>query len=140
MKKAFSIIGIIMGALIICLGLYIVNVSGVIDTYTGAFTSSHKFGADYYSYQYAATVDAADNVKALGKYISHNAEFGYKVLGLFVAFLGATIICVFGCKLGEAFEKNASNNVKPNADSNNVKPIIVNTETPEQVDEELPEL
>ena len=127
MKKTFSIIGIILGIVIVVVGLY--TAFGFKGYYSGTSTSSYTFGADFYTEQYTATEHAADNILSVGHYLDDVVEFAFKAIGLFIAVLGGTITCYFGCKLADV--KN------PQITS---APITVKQESQAEVSEELPEI
>ena len=117
MKKTFSIIGIVVGAIVIVFGFIVMG----LDT-GSSYLYSTEFGGDFYTYSYKATRIAAENVNAL-------AEIVNKGIAFILIAIGATDICVFGCKLADA--KN------PQITS---APITVKQETQAEVSEELPEI
>ena len=130
MKKNSSIAGIILGIVIIALGFYLAfGYDGY--PFSGTRTMGYTFGADYYTEQYAATENAANNVLELGKYFQGITEFILATVGLIVAAFGGVISCYFGCKLADIKNPPVA---APTA------PITVKEETPEEVAEELPDL
>lgn len=84
MKKTkygiFPIIGIIAGAIVIILGLSLLN--------SGDTASYASFGGDFYSYSYKATRYAANNLSVIINALAY----------LLIAF-GLFDIAYFGCKL-----------------------------------------
>lgn len=103
MKKKFSIAGIVVGVLIILLGLYLAF--GYSDyVFNGSSTYSYTFGADYYTEQYAATENAADNILALGNYLRYVIDFLFVAVGLLFSAMGGAVVCYFGCKLADVNE------------------------------------
>ena len=108
MKKAFSIIGLISGIAIICLGLYIAF--SLSNSYNGDTAEYASFGADFYTYEYKATKIAASNVKSLGEYL----EKIVSIAGYFIAVMGVATSCYFGCKLGEKQETQSNNQYMSN--------------------------
>jgi len=103
MKKSFSIVGIVLGIGIFFLGLYLaLGDSG--DGFSGSKTLSYSFGGDYYTEQYEATENAANNILSLGIYLENVARLAFFSVGLILALLGGVIMCHFVCKLSD--EKN----------------------------------
>lgn len=120
MKKTFSMIGIIAGAIIIIiLGIVVL----ALDTGT-TYVESASFGADFYTYSYKAIKIAAQNVGNL-------ANIASKGIGFLLIAIGITDICVFGCKLAD---------IKEPPSALPATPITVKEETPEEVAAELPEI
>ena len=115
MKKTFRTVGMVLGIVVVVLGLYLAFSFG--ESYHGSSTYSYSFGADYYTEQYQATENAADNILALGEYIDSLASFGLKVTGLIIAAFGGIITCYFGCKKSDAQITYA-----PNMITNNMGP------------------
>lgn len=114
MKKKFSLIGMIVGVAIIVLGIVVLSLD-----IGGGYLESTSFGGDFYTYSYRATRTAANNV---GDLIS-----AFKIgVGFLLISIGATDICVFGCKMAEAKES--------------ASPVTVKAETAEDIASELPEL
>ena len=115
MKKMFRTVGMILGIVVVVLGLYLAFGFG--ESYHGSSTYSYSFGADYYTEQYQATENAADNILALGEYIDSLVSFGLKVTGLIIAAFGGIITCYFGCKKTDAqitYDSNMkTNNMGP---------------------------
>jgi hypothetical protein len=129
MKKFFSVVGIVLGIVIIILGLYLAFGHKSFK-YTGAETLGYVFGADFYTEEYSATENAADNILALGNYLAEVTKFILFVIGLLFSAFGGVIVCHFGCKLS-----NAKNNQKNPAVSGTIEP-----EALIETSEELPEL
>ena len=97
-KKVFSIFGIIIGFIMLFMGVFHLTPSfdgGKESTYT-------SFRADFYTYEYQATAQTANNVYYLGQFL--NMAF---------SFAGLIVICYFGCKLGEASHSPVSVPVAP---------------------------
>ena len=89
MKRAFSIIGIIVCIAIIFMGINLLSVK--IELESAAFA---LFGADFYTEIYSATRYAANNIKTL-------AEFIYTVMAYLMISVGSIGFCFFCVKLGE---------------------------------------
>ncbi len=89
MRKTFSTVGMILGIVIVVMGLYLAF--GFSSSYNGTSTSSYSFGADYYTEQYQATENAADNIMALGEYQEKLVDFSFKIIGLIVSAFGGVI-------------------------------------------------
>ena len=101
MKKAFAIAGMIVGLLFIVLG--IVAMVGPSNTYfNGSHTRDVEFGADFYTYQYEATKDVADDVTKLGNFLEKEFDFIWIIVGGIVILTGAAIVCKNGIVLAEA--------------------------------------
>lgn len=101
-KKVFSIIGIIIGCIMLFMGVFHQTPSfdgGTMSTYT-------SFGADFYTEEYQATAQAATNVYNLG-------QFEEEIFDMALIFAGLIVICYFGCKLGEASHSPVSVPVAP---------------------------
>lgn len=62
--KSNCIFGIVIGLLIVAAGLYLAF--GFSGSYIGNDSGTAEFGADFYTYQYRATRNAATNVENLG--------------------------------------------------------------------------
>lgn len=138
MKKAFSVIGIIIGALIIALGMYIIFVFEIHlgGSFEGNSTSSYKFGADFYTEEYAATKNAADNINELGDFaestVNSITRMTYDIknlVGIFVSLLGGIVICFFFCKLDESNDKRFYKQL-----------LLSKQESPKEISNQLPEL
>lgn len=138
MKKAFSVIGIIIGALIIALGMYIIFVFEIHSgaSYKGSNTSSYKFGADFYTEEYAATKNASDNVNELGEFAESTVNSITRIVydiknlvGIFVSLFGGAVFCFFFCKLDESNDKKYYKQL-----------ILSKQESPKEISNQLPEL
>ena len=123
MKKNFSITGIVIGIIIVIMGLVMVFGSGAYG-YRGDYTSSARFGADFYTEQYAATQNAANNIMDFGNYFEDFFVFVVRVFGFFISAIGGLAICYFGCKLGEVekVKKGIVNNAFSNKQPVPVQP------------------
>ena len=99
MKRVFSIMGMACGTIVLLVGVYMFfSFKG---TYNGRETLSYSFGADYYTEQYSATENAADNILEVGEYLEEIVEFLVRMGSLLVMGFGGVVICYFGCKLAE---------------------------------------
>lgn len=86
-KKILSIVGIILGIVVIYLGF------SVKDADYGSWqTMSVSFGADFYTYSYEAAAQAANNVLALAKIARSGIAYLLMAVGAFEALY-------FGCVL-----------------------------------------
>lgn len=112
MKKKFSIFGIFLGLVVAFIGLCLIL--GFKENYHGSTTLSYSFGADFYTEEYNATENAANNIEELGYYFENVIKFVLKVMGFLVIALGGVIICYFSCKLAEV-----NNNSTPISQLNN---------------------
>ena len=129
MRKTFRTVGMVLGIVVVVLGLYLAFGFG--ESYRGSSTYSYSFGADYYTEQYQATENAADNILALGEYIDSLASFGLKVTGLIIAAFGGIVTCYFGCKKTDAQISYAPNMITNNMGSQ--KTAAPKTQTAEAV-------
>ena len=87
MKKAFSILGMIFGGVIVVMGIIVLTMD------MGTHLDTASFGGDFYTYSYKATRAAANNVYYLEDIVR-------KGIGFLLIALGLTDICAFGSKLG----------------------------------------
>ncbi|MDO4893695.1 MAG: hypothetical protein Q3989_10380 [Eubacteriales bacterium] len=90
----FCVIGILLGIAILIAGIWIMNNPPSYDSTVS--TKTAIFGADYYTEQFAATKNAADNaaaaaynIKELGKRLSVFIGLGFIFAGLVVALQNA---------------------------------------------------
>ena len=129
MKKMFRAVGMILGIVVVVLGLYLAFGFG--ESYHGSSTYSYSFGADYYTEQYQATENAADNILAIGEYIDSLVSFVLKAAGLIIAAFGGIITSYFGCKKTDAQitddSKMKTNNMGPQ------KTAALETKTTEEI-------
>ena len=65
-----------IGLLIVAAGLYLAF--GFSGSYIGNDSGTAEFGADFYTYQYKATRNAATNVENLGLFTRDVAQFGFR--------------------------------------------------------------
>ncbi len=86
-KRIFDVIGIIAGILIIVYGVKLSD-----NGYYGTLTSDARFGADFYTEQYAATKHAADNINSVGQLIDKICD---SMKSLSVVF-GIAVVAYFG--------------------------------------------
>ena len=113
MKKVFSIIGIVVGTIIIIMGVVLYDMKAGDSNISRA-----EFGADYYTYSYNAARTTAENVYALSIIVQYGISF--LLIGI-----GATSICFFGCQLADATKKIDT---------------VVTIDPKDNVSEELPDL
>ena len=127
MKKKFSISGIVVGVIIVFIGVY--TIFGFRMSYIGARPSSCTFGADYYTEQYGATRNAANNIAELGEFIDESSDFAFRIIGLVIIAFGCVTICYFGCQLADEVDPPL-----PPA------PIIIKQDAQKNFEDELPDL
>lgn len=101
MKKGFCIAGMCVGVIMIVIGLAGSNINAV---FYGDYPDSASFGADFYTYIYTATHDAASNVADLGYFMMTAMKAVAGLLGRFIAAFGAVVVCFFGYKFAEIRE------------------------------------
>lgn len=104
MKKAFSIIGMLCGAAMAGLGLYMAF--GFTYYYSGSTCDLYTFKADFYTEVSQSSAKAANNIFDLGGFINVSYDFFFLVFGLIVVTLGCAILCYFACQI--ASEKAAA--------------------------------
>ena len=86
-EKTWSAIGLLLGIIVVVVGIiFMATPAAEYGTNTPEYAS---FGADYYTYQYDATRDAAinvgvvaENLRAMSAKLALYAGFGFVVLGL----------------------------------------------------------
>ena len=104
-KRVFSILGIIAGLALIILGLYVWYEFSTRFSYSLVTAELTSFGGDYYTYEYKAT-------RLVGMHLA-DIWFGIqnflKICGFVIAGFGLAFTCLFGCKLGETFNKSNNN-------------------------------
>lgn len=98
MKKAFSIIGILVSVAVIIMGITLGN-EGV-----SSYVRDAEFGADFYTYIYSATRTSAMR-------IAENTIAMYKCFGFLLIALGSLSLCGFACNLNK--EKSNAPQVTP---------------------------
>ena len=108
-KKIFCILGMISGIAAAGIGLYMAF--GFSGDFSGNFTKMAEFGADFYTYQYDATRNAAENTRILGNFLESAARFAFLTGGLITAAAGIAVFCFFGYKYTEP-EKSADGYVQ----------------------------
>ena len=101
MKKGFCIAGIVVGVIMIVIGLAGASLDA---NFSGSYPDSATFGADFYTYIYGATHDAASNVASLGYFMMTAMKAVAGLLGRFIAAFGAAVVCFFGYKFAEIRE------------------------------------
>ncbi len=112
MKKTFCVWGIVFGIIIVVFGIFVMMQNPGSNNMV-----STSFGADFYTYSYKATHEAAENIY----YLSHIVRIG---ISLLLISIGITDICAFGVAMSN--------------DSN--KQVIIEKETKEMNDGALPPL
>ena len=101
MKKGLCIAGIVVGVIMIVIGLAGASLDA---NFNGSYPDSATFGADFYTYIYGATHDAASNVASLGYFMMTAMKAAAGLLGRFIAAFGAAVVCFFGYKFAEIRE------------------------------------
>lgn len=90
-EKMFNLIGIILGIAIIIAGISIMK--NPAETWSTSSVDSYRFGADFYTEQYAATRAAAHNAAATARNIDSLGEKLAQYTGLAFIFSGA-LVCL----------------------------------------------
>ena len=93
-EKTFNLIGIILGIAIIIAGISIMK--NPADTWSTSSVDSYRFGADFYTEQYAATRAAAHNAATTARNIDSLGEKLAQYAGLAFIFSGALVCLTYG--------------------------------------------
>ncbi len=137
MKKGFCIAGIIVGVIMIIIGL---AGAGLDANFNGSYPDSATFGADFYTYIYGATHDAASNVASLGYFMMTAMKAVAGLLGRFIAAFGAVVVCFFGYKFAEIKENEPEKAAtEESSESSEKAEETVAEETAEAVNESVEE-
>jgi len=97
MKKAISIIGLVVGIALVATGM--MAMTGSLDAlnFSGITVDSTSFGGDFYTYSYRATRAAGVNVSRLGDFLESTIGVALAVAGLLTA-----LVSLYG--LGSAIQ------------------------------------
>ena len=118
MKKEtiFNLVGIILGIAIIIAGIFIIK--NPAETWSTSSVDSYRFGADFYTEQYAATT--ARNIDSLGEKLAQYA-------GLAFIFSGALVCLTYGknyvCCSASPVEPAEAVEAKPTEEGNASQPL-----------------
>lgn len=93
-ERNFNLIGIILGIAIIIVGITIMK--NPADTRSTFSVDSYRFGADFYTEQYAATRTAAINAAATAGNVGNLGEKLAQYAGLAFIFSGALVCLTYG--------------------------------------------
>lgn len=114
-EKTFNLIGIILGIAIIIAGISIMK--NPAETWSTSSVDSYRFGADFYTEQYAATRAAAHNAAATARNIDSLGEKLAQYTGLAFIFSGALVCLTYGknyvCCSASPVEQAEAVNAKP---------------------------
>ncbi len=107
MRKAFSIIGMVVGGVVAVLGILLAT--GVIGGETTTANSAGylypsgfaKFGADFYNYVSNNAYEAAIGSRVAANNLDEIFEMLKLVLGIFLTGFGAGMLCLFAGRVGE---------------------------------------
>ena len=134
MKKAFSIIGMLCGAAMACLGLYMAF--GFADYFNGSTSDLYTYKADFYTEITQSAAKAVNNLYQFGHFMNSSLGFFFFVFGLIVTALGGAILCYFACQFASdktaTAAASASTEMPAATAETPVAPIA--QETPEAVD------
>jgi len=97
-KKVFLYLGIGAGVISIIYGISCMSLN---VSYSGDFSSFASFGADFYTYIYEATMNAANNIDELGNFLETVMKTVVNGIGMFMISIGMADIAFFGCKLAD---------------------------------------
>lgn len=128
--KVASIIGIIVGIVILILGLFIQNVSYDTES-TESIGKSIKFGADFYTEMYDVTRDTGLAVNNTTKAINNAVEVLSKIcaaIGWLIVSIGAADISFFVHKLCCSIAGNGTNNLTANEEQTTNGIHLISTE------------
>ena len=81
-----------MGIIVVAFGIYCMICS---CSYNGTYSEYASFGGDFYTYSYEATMNAANNVRALGYTVEEAANVLMKGIGMLLIAIGAFEIIYF---------------------------------------------
>lgn len=93
-EKTFNLIGIVLGIAIIIAGISIMK--NPAETWSTSSVDSYRFGADFYTEQYAATRAAAHNAATTARNIDSLGEKLAQYAGLAFIFSGALVCLTYG--------------------------------------------
>ncbi len=93
-EKILNLIGIVLGIAIIIAGISIMK--NPAETWSTSSVDSCRFGADFYTEQYAATRAAAHNAAATARNIDSLGEKLAQYAGLAFIFSGALVCLTYG--------------------------------------------
>ena len=115
-EKAWSLIGMAVGLIVILIGL--VFMATPADSYTTESTDYASFGADYYTYEYDATRAAASNAAVTANNLRELSSKLALYSGMFFVVLGVLIVLPhakrYFCSLsGQAIESSAEEKLSP---------------------------
>ena len=110
LKKATSVIGIIVGVIIIIIGFSLQNTSNY------SIGEQIKFGADFYTEMYDVTKD-------VGRAINHAINDLICAVGWLIISIGAIDICFFGFKLVQSADSPTQSNIEHT--NKTVQPLTV---------------
>lgn len=114
-EKMFNLIGIILGIAIIIAGISIMK--NPAETWSTSSVDSYRFGADFYTEQYAATRAAAHNAAATARNIDSLGEKLAQYAGLAFIFSGALVCLTYGknyvCSSASLVEQAETVEAKP---------------------------
>lgn len=120
-EKMFNLIGIILGIAIIIAGISIMK--NPAETWSTSSVDSCRFGADFYTEQYAATRAAAHNASTTARNIESLGEKLAQYAGLAFIFSGALVCLTYGknyvCCNASPVEQAEAVEVKPTEEVTN---------------------
>lgn len=102
-KKKCAVIGIVLGLVMIVFG--IITAANPPETFHTETASNARFGADFYTDEYEATMKAANNVSAVGSDLRELGVLTAKAAGFAFIFSGLFTILIFSIKYIEFDEK-----------------------------------
>ena len=131
-EKTWAVIGLLLGIAVVVVGIvFMATPAAEYGTNTPEYAS---FGADYYTYQYDATRDAAinvgvvaDNLRAMSEKLALYAGFGFVVLGLLLCLHYGQKLVLATAPSGEAAAMEEPSEVAAEIDES----ILPNEETEE---------
>lgn len=91
-KKIVAIAGMAVGAVVVIMGIWCMMFE---CSYYGSYSDYASFGADFYTYSYQATMNAANNVQKLGYVVADAANAIVKAFGMLLIAVGAIDVVCF---------------------------------------------
>ena len=119
-KATASLVGILVGIIIIIIGLCVQGIS--INAYRTDIGEDIKFGADFYTEIYAVTQDVGAAINSLKYTVATAVERVCDAIGWLIVSLGAIDVCFFAYKyILAACSKVSRNNTNIITDTPNLK-------------------
>ena len=106
-KKIASIIGGVLGAVIIIIGFCVMGIS--VEPYSITIGSDIKFGADFYTEMYDVTRDVGRAINSTRFTLVNAVEGVCDAIGWLIVAIGLVDLAYFGLKVAPSGEDNSGN-------------------------------